>query len=64
VPYLTSGLLAFKKPNAKLVLELTEETTGRALTKWLSRYVPVKGEPKQPAADRSTRSRTLPCWRR
>ncbi|MBE2250165.1 MAG: hypothetical protein IAE78_11500 [Myxococcus sp.] len=32
-------------------LELTEETTERALTKWLSRYVPVKGEPKQPDAD-------------
>lgn len=32
-------------------LELTEKTTERALTKWLSKDVPVKAEPKQPAAD-------------
>lgn len=32
-------------------LELTEKTTERALTKWLSKYVPVKSEPKQPEAD-------------
>lgn len=32
-------------------LELTEKTTERALSKWLSKYVPVKAEPKPPAAD-------------
>ncbi|MER2559741.1 MAG: hypothetical protein ABTQ32_03420 [Myxococcaceae bacterium] len=32
-------------------LELTEKTTERALTKWLSKYVPVKPEPKPPEAD-------------